>query len=162
MSRIKLIIASVFFCTMLNMTAFAGEWKQDSTGWQYQNDDGSYTLNAWQWIDGDHDGIAQCYYFGADGYCLMDTVTPDNCTVNSTGAYVVDDIVQTKTVAQNTAADTSQTSETQNVDTNVWIPATGNKYHSIPNCGRMNPDKAVQLSLSDALAKGYTECSKCH
>lgn len=27
----------------------------------------------------------------------------------------------------------------------VWLSATGDKYHSIPNCGRMNPDKGHSL-----------------
>lgn len=44
----------------------------------------------------------------------------------------------------------------------VWISETGSKYHSIPNCGRMNPDKATQISLKDAEAMGYEPCSKCH
>lgn len=43
----------------------------------------------------------------------------------------------------------------------VWLSATGEKYHSIPNCGRMNPDKARQVTKSDAVARGYDACSKC-
>lgn len=43
----------------------------------------------------------------------------------------------------------------------VWIPATGQKYHSIPDCGNMNPDKATQLTESEAIQKGYGKCSKC-
>ncbi len=44
----------------------------------------------------------------------------------------------------------------------VWIPATGEKYHSIPNCGRMNPDKARQVTKSEAESMGYGPCSKCY
>lgn len=43
----------------------------------------------------------------------------------------------------------------------VWLSATGEKYHSIPNCGRMNPNKARQISESSAIASGYEACSKC-
>ncbi len=43
----------------------------------------------------------------------------------------------------------------------VWLSATGEKYHRINNCGRMNPDKARQVSLEDALNRGYGKCSKC-
>lgn len=46
-------------------------------------------------------------------------------------------------------------------DTLVWLSATGDKYHSIPNCGRMNPDKARQVTKSQAEASGYGPCSKC-
>ena len=53
-------------------------------------------------------------------------------------------------------------SNNANVGTMVWIPATGEKYHSIPNCGRMNPDTARQVSRSEAEAMGYGPCSKCY
>ena len=43
----------------------------------------------------------------------------------------------------------------------VWIPATGEKYHRIPNCGRMNPDTAREVTQSEAEAMGYGPCSKC-
>ncbi|MGL5068759.1 MAG: ComEC/Rec2 family competence protein [Sarcina sp.] len=43
----------------------------------------------------------------------------------------------------------------------VWLSATGEKYHSKNNCGRMNPDSAREISLSDAKAQGFEDCSKC-
>lgn len=43
----------------------------------------------------------------------------------------------------------------------VWIPASGDKYHSINNCGKMNPDKARQMSENEALNKGYEKCGNC-
>ena len=43
----------------------------------------------------------------------------------------------------------------------VWLSATGEKYHSINNCGRMNPNKARQITLEDAISGGYDKCSKC-
>lgn len=43
----------------------------------------------------------------------------------------------------------------------VWLSATGEKYHSIPNCGRMDPSKARQVTEADAIAQGYDACSKC-
>ena len=43
----------------------------------------------------------------------------------------------------------------------VWISATGSKYHSIPDCGNMNPDKAHQEPISQAEAEGYEACKKC-
>lgn len=50
---------------------------------------------------------------------------------------------------------------TDNTGVMVWLSATGDKYHSINNCGRMNPDKAHQISQADAEARGYGRCSKC-
>ena len=43
----------------------------------------------------------------------------------------------------------------------VWLSETGSKYHSIPNCGRMNPNKARQVTQSSAESSGYDRCSKC-
>lgn len=43
----------------------------------------------------------------------------------------------------------------------VWISATGSKYHSIPDCGNMNPDKAYQEPVSQAQVQGYEACKKC-
>lgn len=44
----------------------------------------------------------------------------------------------------------------------VWLSATGEKYHRINNCGRMNPDKARQVSLEYAVENGYEKCTKCY
>lgn len=44
----------------------------------------------------------------------------------------------------------------------VWLSATGEKYHRINNCGRMNPDKARQVSLEYAVENGYEKCEKCY
>lgn len=43
----------------------------------------------------------------------------------------------------------------------VWKSATGKKYHSIDHCGTMNPAKAEQITLSEALKLGLTKCSNC-
>lgn len=74
----------------INMTAFAGQWQQDTKGWWYQNDDGSFLKDGWKWVDG------KCYYFTSDGYCLTGTQTPDGYTVDASGAWIVDGVVQTQ------------------------------------------------------------------
>ena len=42
----------------------------------------------------------------------------------------------------------------------VWKSATGDKYHSINNCGRMNPNKATQITEEQAIKQGLGKCSK--
>lgn len=42
----------------------------------------------------------------------------------------------------------------------VWLSATGEKYHSINNCGRMNPNNARQVTLEYAQSN-YERCTKC-
>ena len=51
-------------------------------------------------------------------------------------------------------------SPTQNIS--VWLSATGSKYHRYPDCGRMNPDKATQISLEKAKQRGFEPCDICN
>lgn len=72
------------------------DWEQTGATWKYQNTDKTYLTNSWNWIDGNNDGVSECYYFNADGIMLANTITPDNFTVNENGAWVVNGIVQTQ------------------------------------------------------------------
>ena len=57
----KLLLTVVPATLAVSFTAFAGQWSQDMNGWRYENDDGSYCRNGWYWLDGNQDGIAECY-----------------------------------------------------------------------------------------------------
>lgn len=81
MRKRVLVLAALALSSMMSISAYAGEWKQDNTGWWYQNDDGSYPTNTWQEIDGKQ------YYFGNDGYMFHDTTTPDGYQVGSDGIW---------------------------------------------------------------------------
>lgn len=78
---------AVMLTTSMSMTSFAGQWKQDTIGWWYEQD-GGYAI-GWQWIDG------KCYYFDGNGYMAKDTVI-DGYTLNADGQWIVDGIVQTQ------------------------------------------------------------------
>ena len=104
MKTMKKIVALVMAMAMVvgsNMTVFAAGGQQNATGWWWQNDDGSWPANSWQWLDGNGDGVAECYYFDGNGYMLANTTTPDGYTVNADGAWTVNGVVQTKSVAVN-------------------------------------------------------------
>ena len=49
----------------------------------------------------------------------------------------------------------------QNNEEMVWISETGSKYHSRNNCGRMNPNKATQITKSKAESIGLGRCKNC-
>lgn len=180
--RFTTLLLAVGTSAAMAFTSFAGAWKLDANGRWYQNDDGSYPANCWQWIDDDSDGIAECFCFDGNGYVLMNTASPDGYMLNANGEWIVDGMVQTQSVSSATAgtasaetADSAATlaasaqipkpqtvqSDTDSTST-VWLSATGSKYHRINNCGRMNPSKAREVSLSDARASGYEACSKCY
>ncbi len=85
------------FVFLLSGTAKADWVKGNSkNAWWYDLGNGKYYLSSWQWIDGNHDGIAECYYFDENGWMFENTITPDRFTVNENGAWTVDNIVQTK------------------------------------------------------------------
>lgn len=59
-------------------------------------------------------------------------------------------------------ADTSaQASNNSSGTAMCWLSATGSKYHSINNCGRMNPNNARQVTIAEAERQGYGRCKKC-
>ena len=70
-----------------------------------------------------------------------------------------------QTKASSTSSSSSSTSSFSSSNDSsggmVWLSATGSKYHSIPDCGNMNPNNARQVSRSSAESQGYDACSKC-
>ncbi len=93
-------LAVTLFCTIgISMNVFAGTWVGDAKGWWFDKGDNTWPANQWMWIDGNNDGIAECYYFNQYGYCLMNTTTPDNYNVNANGAWTMGSDVQKRTVS---------------------------------------------------------------
>jgi len=62
MRKLKILILTATMSLIMCFTALAGQWKQDSTGWWFQKDDGSYPAKTIILVDG------SWYYFGEDGY----------------------------------------------------------------------------------------------
>lgn len=96
--------AAAAMTAAMSMQAFASGWQQNENGWWYGTnaDNTSWYSSGWQWIDGNGDQKAECYYFNENGYLLTSAVTPDNYTVNADGAWVIDGVVQTQTVTLKT------------------------------------------------------------
>ena len=90
--------ASLFIALSANLT-FASGWTKgiSKNAWWYDFGNGDYFKSSWQWIDGNQDGIAECYCFDENGWMYENTITPDGYTVNENGAWTVNNIVQTKT-----------------------------------------------------------------
>ena len=103
--------------------AFAGQWVSNANGWWWQNDDGSWPADSWQWLDGNQDGISECYFFNQDGYLLVNTTTPDGYKVNADGAWTENGVVQTKGTISNPET-TNQTA----VQTDANVPNIEGTY----------------------------------
>ena len=73
---------------------------QAKFSWFRFDKDGNMLTN-WQWIKDEKDGKVKCYYLnsisnGNLGAMLANTTTPDGYTVNVSGEWVINGIVQTK------------------------------------------------------------------
>lgn len=92
------------FCILTSfLFLFSGTAKADwvkgegKNAWWFDFGNGDYFKSSWQWIDGNQDGIAECYCFDENGWMYENTTTPDGYTVNENGAWTINNIVQTKT-----------------------------------------------------------------
>lgn len=99
---IKVLTATALLSMLASSTAFAGQWKQEGSTWKYQNDDGSYITNNWQWIDG------KSYCFDSNGNMYANTTTPDGYTVNTDGQWTVDGVIQTQNANNATATSSDE------------------------------------------------------
>ncbi len=98
--RKKIVKATVTatMTLMMSITSFAAGWQQDSNGWWYGTnaDNTAWYNNGWQWIDGNGDGAAECYYFDNNGYIVVNGTTPDGYQVDGNGAWIVNGAIQTQ------------------------------------------------------------------
>lgn len=61
MKKLLVFVVAVGISIISNLTVFAGDWKNDSNGWWYQEESG-YVVNQWKEIGG------KWYHFNQDGY----------------------------------------------------------------------------------------------
>lgn len=170
--KLSFAIATIVTTAALSTTAFAGSWQSDQRGFWWQNDDGSYPVSSWQWLDGNQDGIAECYYFDENGYMLADTKTPDGYQVNANGAWVLNGYVQTQaTDANSTPSNTTTKPGPSGVSSipydgyTIIVNTNTKKYHT-PSCRvvtRILPENLGYADDASILSTlGYDPCKLCH
>ena len=95
----KVFMTTCLFIALSTNLTFASGWTKgiSKNAWWYDFGNGDYFKSSWQWIDGNQDGIAECYCFDENGWMYENTITPDGYTVNENGAWTINNIVQTKT-----------------------------------------------------------------
>ena len=96
MKTLRLLLSTAIITIAFCVTVMAGTWRSDANGWWFDEGNGNFPKNTWSWIDGNNDGVSECYYFDQNGYCLINTITPDNFYVNMNGAWTIDGTTQTK------------------------------------------------------------------
>ena len=111
MAKFLLAISVAFLLSALPSFSVGFTKGTSRDAWWYDLGNENYLRSTWQWIDTDSDGVAECYYFDADGWMYTDTTTPDGYTVDENGAWTVDSVVQTReTQEDNTTEETDTTS----------------------------------------------------
>lgn len=109
MKKTTAICIGLAFAAAAALPASAGTWRQNASGWWYQNDDGTYPAGGWEWIDSNGDGTAECYYFYDDGYMAYNNDI-NGYHVNDAGQWMIGDKVQKMTVPKATASSAAASS----------------------------------------------------
>ena len=132
MKKRLLFTAAVLFSLTAAVPTFAGSWmtgEGDHQGrWWYDNGDGTRAVNQWKWIDGNGDGIAECYCFDTEGWLFTNTTTPDLYTVDGNGAWTVNSVVQTQSTSATPSQDQSNQSTGWQAFGNDWKYYSGGQY----------------------------------
>ena len=71
------------------------------------------------------------------------------------------DVISEDTLSSQANASAQASNSNSSSTAMCWLSATGSKYHSINNCGRMNPNNARQVTIAEAERQGYGRCKKC-
>lgn len=109
MKNLKRILCTIPLSLSMTTTVFASwnydngygiyvddsAWQHDGIGWKFINPDTNMGIaGTWAFIDGNEDGIAECYYFYENGYLAVNT-TVGSSYVNENGAAVDNGVVTT-------------------------------------------------------------------
>ena len=129
-----LLCAFMSFVFLLSGTAKADWVKgENKNAWWYDLGNGNYYKSSWQWIDGNHDGIAECYCFDENGWMFENAITPDRFTVNENGAWTVDNIVQTKSANLISQNNTNNNTDTVSNISNNFTETKNNNLNETRN-----------------------------
>lgn len=118
-------------------------WEQVGTQWKYSENNG-YVSNGWYWLDGDSNGVAECYYLDVNGILAVST-TVESYTVNENGAWTVNNVVQTKVINSGS----SGRSESSQNQSNSGMPSLSDLMNGVTTSNMDNSD--VQAGDSTGL-----------
>lgn len=113
MAKFLLAISVAFLLSALPSFSVGFTKGSSRDAWWYDLGNENYLRSTWQWIDTDNDGVAECYYFDADGWMYTDTTTPDGYTVDENGAWTVDSVVQTRESQEDNTTEETDTASGQ-------------------------------------------------
>lgn len=146
---------SVVMSLLLGMTAFAATWRTgvspNEARWWYDNEDGTYARDGWYWLDGNRDGVAECYYFDRDGWMAAGTATPDGYEVNENGAWIQDGAVMTQAVETQTPVEP----EGNGNELVVYFSRTGTTERAAQRIGELTGAAVVEIEAAQPYSGSY-------
>lgn len=151
MKKKIMVSAALFMAMTMATTTMAAVWRTgdgaNQNRWWLDDGNGSYASNEWRWVDGDSDGVAECYAFDRDGWMYANTTTPDGYQVNGDGAWTVNGVVQTRQTGTGTqvAADSQKN------------PRILVAYYSLPETGGTDTDSGASRVATGNGVQGNVE-----
>lgn len=155
MKRKWLLLLTLVMGMVMSMsfTALAAVWKTgaelNQSRWWYDNEDGTYARGGWQWIDGNQDGTAECYYFDGEGWMAAGGTTPDGYEVNADGAWIQNGVVQTKAVNQPVTGNSGTLI--------VYFSRTGTTRQAATQIHQLTGGDLVELEVTEPYNGSYQE-----
>ena len=167
--KVAIIFTSVLMMLTMSISALAAGWQADAVGWWYDNGDGTYKKSEW-FTEAD----GKSYYFGTDGYMMVNAYTPDGYWVGPDGVWVPAQAAPTQAAASQSAQSTAKPASggllavpaSQTDGANYVLNRHTGKFHH-PNCSSAKEIKDVNYgeykgSRDLLINNGYSPCGKCH
>ena len=163
--RKKLIALSALTLSLIMVVpVFADNpvgWQKNETGWWYGTNATGTTWyhDGWQWIDGNKDGISECYYFASNGYIVTNGKTPDGYDVNADGQWTINGVVQTIGAAAAQATGTANTNRpsSKEILDYLYRGRTDTRYFGKIDTSRPEWNNGVtNIYMKDAVGSRWT------
>lgn len=147
----------------MSFSAVAAGWTQgageNSQRWWFDLGNGQYYAGdsqntEWQWLDGNGDGVAECYAFDPAGWMYAAGTTPDGYTVDESGAWTVNGAVQTMAVTPGYAG-TGRQSETDRRILIAYFSKTGNTEEAAREIQNVTGGDLFEITVSDPYPENY-------
>ena len=166
--KVAIMITSVLMMLTISISALAAGWQADAVGWWYDNGDGTYKKSEWFT---ETDG--KSYYFGTDGYMMVNAYTPDGYWIGPDGVWVPGQAATAQAASQ-TVQSTAKPANggllavpaSQADGTRYVLNRHTGKFH-YPSCSSAKDIKDVNYgeykgSRDLLINNGYAPCGKCH
>ena len=166
--KVAIMITSVLMMLTISISALAAGWQADAVGWWYDNGDGTYKKSEW-FTEAD----GKSYYFGTDGYMMVNSYTPDGYWVGPDGVWVPAQAAPAQAASQTVQTTAKPASEgllavpaSQTDGTNYVLNRHTGKIH-YSNCSSVKDIKDVNYGTYKGnrdllINNGYSPCGKCH